>query len=85
MAFVTLMTSSRGRMIRVVAGIILMAVGLFVIRDTLGTVLALFALVPIAGGVLDFCLAGVVMGYPFRGAKAREQLARQRHVHDATA
>lgn len=79
MTFVTFMTSNRGRIMRVVAGIILMSMGLVVIKDTLGAVLALIALVPIAGGVFDFCLAGVLMGYPFRGAEAREQLAQERH------
>ena len=68
MNFVTFMTSSRGRMMRVIAGIVLMSIGLLVVKDTLGTVLALFALIPIAGGALDFCVAGFVMGYPFRGA-----------------
>lgn len=80
MAFVTLMTSNRGRIIRVIAGIILMSMGLIVIKDTAGTVLALIALIPIAGGVLDFCLVGVVMGYPFRGINAREQLVRERQT-----
>ncbi len=79
MTFVTFMTSSQGRIMRVIAGIVLMSIGLFVIKDTLGTILALIALVPIAGGVLDFCVAGVLMGYPFRGAKAREQLAQKQH------
>ncbi|MBZ0300164.1 MAG: DUF2892 domain-containing protein [Anaerolineae bacterium] len=78
MTFVTFMTSSRGRMMRVVMGIILMSIGLLVVKDTLGTVLALIALVPIAGGLFDFCVAGVVMGYPFSGEKAREQLGQER-------
>jgi hypothetical protein len=77
MAFVKLMTSSRGRALRVIMGIILMSVGLLVVKDTLGAVLALIAVVPIAGGLFDFCLAGGIMGYPLSGTKAREQLARQ--------
>jgi hypothetical protein len=79
MTFVTFMTSNQGRMMRVIAGIMLMSIGLFVIKDTPGTILALIALIPIAGGALDFCVAGVLMGYPFRGTNAREQLARERH------
>ncbi len=79
MTFVTFMTSNQGRMMRVIAGIVLASIGLFVIKDTLGTVLALIALVPIAGGVLDFCVAGFMLGYPFRGAKAREQLEQKQH------
>ncbi|MCB0188079.1 MAG: DUF2892 domain-containing protein [Caldilineaceae bacterium] len=79
MPFITFMTSYRGCIMRVVAGIALMSIGLVVVKGTLGTILALVALVPIAGGVLDFCLAGVLMGYPFRGAKAREQLTQEHH------
>lgn len=81
MTFITFMTSNRGRMMRVVAGIILMSLGFVVVKDTLGAVVALIALVPIAGGVFDFCLAGVLMGYPFRGAKARELLAQEQHTN----
>ncbi len=79
MIFITFMTSTRGRMMRVVAGIALMSLGLVVVKDTLGTVVAIIALVPIAGGVFDFCLAGVLMGYPFRGAKARELLTHEQN------
>lgn len=78
MTFIAFMTSNRGRMMRVVAGIVLMSMGLVVVKDTLGTILALIALVPIAGGILDFCLVGVLMGYPFRGAVARERLGQTR-------
>jgi hypothetical protein len=75
MKFITFMTSNRGRMMRIAAGLVLMIVGLFVIRDTAGTILAVAALVPIAGGVFDFCLAGLVLGYPLKGAEARRQIA----------
>ncbi|MCB9456781.1 MAG: DUF2892 domain-containing protein [Anaerolineaceae bacterium] len=81
MIFITFMTSAQGRMMRVIAGGILVSLGLVVLKDTLGTVVALIALVPIAGGVFDFCLAGVMMGYPFRGAKARELLAHEQHTN----
>lgn len=78
MAFVTFMTGNTGRMLRIIAGIVLMTVGVLVVKDTLGTVLSVVALIPIAGGLLDFCVVGAVLGYPFRGAAAREQLARER-------
>lgn len=79
MTFVAFMTSNRGRMMRVLVGIALMSVGLFSRKSTAGAVLALIALLPIAGGILDFCLAGVLLGYPFRGTEARERLAQERH------
>lgn len=79
MTFVAFMTSNRGRMMRVLFGIALMSVGLFSLKNTAGAILALIALLPIAGGVLDFCLAGVLLGYPFRGTEARELLTQERH------
>lgn len=79
MPFITFMTSNRGRMMRVIAGLVLMSVGLLVVKETLGMILALIALVPIAGGLFDFCLVGVLMGYPFRGAQAREQIAQEQY------
>ncbi len=77
MQLVKFMTSSKGRVARVIAGLVILTVGLAVIQGTLGLILALIALVPIAGGVFDFCLAGVALGYPFRGADARQKLAGQ--------
>lgn len=77
MTFVAFMTSKQGRAVRVIMGIILMSVGLLVVQDIPGIVLAVIAVVPIAGGLLDFCVAGFMMGYPFRGDKAREQLTRE--------
>lgn len=80
MEFVSFMTGTTGRMLRVVVGLILMAVGLLVVKGTLGTVMAVIALIPIAAGTLDFCMVGAVLGYPFRGAAARAQLARERQA-----
>ena len=79
MPFITFMTSNRGRMMRVIAGLVLMSMGLLVAKETLGLILALIALVPIAGGLFDFCLVGVLMGYSFRGAQAREQIAQEQY------
>lgn len=75
MAFVKFMTSTTGRAARVIAGLIILSAGLFVVQGAIGTVMAVVALVPIAGGLLDFCVAGVILGYPFKGAEARKQLA----------
>ena len=75
MPFIKFMTSGMGRAARVVLGLVIMSVGLFVVRGTLGAILAIVALVPISGGLFDFCLAGLAMGYPLSGAAARKQLA----------
>lgn len=75
MQFVKFMTSNKGRAARVIAGLVILTVGLAVVQGTLGLTLALIALVPVSGGVFDFCLVGVALGYPFRGADARQKLA----------
>ena len=77
MTLVKFMTSSKGRLARMLLGAILISLGQFVIKDTAGTVISILALIPIAGGVFDFCMIGAVLGYPFNGAKAREQLSQQ--------
>ncbi len=77
MRLVQFMTSPKGRMARIVMGSLLIALGLLIVKDTVGIVIALIGLIPISGGILDFCLAGYMLGYPFSGAKAREQLRRQ--------
>lgn len=74
MTFVKFMTSPQGRMMRVIMGIVLMSVGLLLVKDTLGIILALLAIVPIAGGLLDFCVAGLALGYPFSGKNARKRI-----------
>ncbi len=75
MQFVKFMTSGMGRGARIVLGIVIMFVGLMVVQGTFGTILAVVALVPISGGLFDFCLIGFAMGYPFRGPEARKQLS----------
>ena len=75
MNFIKFMTSGTGRAARVVLGLVIMSVGLFVVQGAVGTVMAIVALVPISGGVFDFCLAGLAMGYPLNGAEARKKLA----------
>lgn len=77
MTFIKFMTSPQGRLIRIIMGIVLMSVGLFIVKGTPGIILAVVALVPIAGGVLDFCMVGLVLGYPFSGKNARERIAEK--------
>lgn len=77
MNFVKLMTSPLGRGARIILGIVLISVGQLIVKDMIGNIISVVALIPIAGGVFDFCLAGLALGYPFNGAKAREQIANK--------
>ena len=75
MQFVKFMTSGMGRGARTVLGLVIMSVGLFVAQRTVGTILAVVRLVPLSGGVFDFCLIGFALGYPLKGVEARKKLA----------
>ncbi|MBP7686967.1 MAG: DUF2892 domain-containing protein [Thermoflexales bacterium] len=77
MKFVKFMTSGMGRGARIVLGIVILSVGLLVVQGTPGLIMAVVALIPIAGGVFDYCLVGAALGYPFWGAEARKKLAGQ--------
>lgn len=67
MAFVCFMRSFPGRLIRVVAGGALIAVGLFVIKDLGGLIVAAVGLVPLCAGIFNFCVFGPLMGLDFMG------------------
>jgi len=69
--FCTFMASAAGRVIRIVAGIALVALGLLVLKDTVGIVLAIVGLVPLAAGLFDFCVFAPLFGCPMSGPKIR--------------
>ena len=75
MQLVKFMTSGMGRAARIVLGLVILSVGLWVVQGTFGTILAVFGLIPLSGGVFDFCLIGYALGYPLKGAEARNKLA----------
>jgi Inner membrane protein YgaP-like, transmembrane domain len=71
MGFAQFMSSGLGRGLRIVAGIILIAVGLAVVGGTGGIVLAVIGLVPLVAGVFDVCLFAPLFGAPLKGADVR--------------
>lgn len=73
MAFAKFMAGSIGRGVRILAGIVLMAIGLFVMKDTAGIVVAVIGVVPILAGVLNVCLISPLIGAPFSGKAALNQ------------
>jgi hypothetical protein len=75
MQLVKFMTSGIGRVARIVLGLVVLSVGLWVVQGMFGTILAIFGLVPLSGGVFDFCMIGFALGYPLKGAEARKKLA----------
>ena len=69
--FVKFMASPAGRIIRIVAGIVLVALGLLVIHGVGGIIVAIVGLVPLIAGLFDFCVFAPLFGAPMSGPKIR--------------
>lgn len=69
--FVNFMASSTGRAARIIAGIVLIALGLLVIKETTGIIVAVIGLLPLAAGVFDFCVFAPLFGRPLSGPQIR--------------
>jgi hypothetical protein len=65
MEFARFMSSSFGRLLRIVAGIALVVVGLVAVHGTGGIILAIVGLVVAAAGLLNFCIFAPLFGGPF--------------------
>jgi hypothetical protein len=65
------MASGLGRATRIVAGVVLIAVGLLSIGGTPGYVVAAVGLVPLLAGLFDVCVFSRLFGGPFSGAAIR--------------
>ncbi len=75
MGFAKFMSSGAGRLLRIVAGLALILVGLMVVAGTWGIVIAVIGLVPFLAGIFDVCVIGkLFMGTPFKGAEVRAKI-----------
>lgn len=71
MAFAKMMASPLGRLIRIVAGIALVVIGLVSVQGVGGIVLAVIGVLPILAGVFNVCLVAPLIGAPFSGKATR--------------
>ena len=69
--FVSFLASSIGRIVRIVAGIALIALGFFVLQGTTGIIVAVIGAVPLLAGLFDFCIFAPLFGNPLSGSKIR--------------
>lgn len=69
MAFTNFMASTAGRALRIVAGAVLIVIGL--VSGGAGWILAVIGLVPLLAGVFDVCLFGPLLGQAFKGSDIR--------------
>jgi len=71
MMFAKLMASPGGRVIRIVAGIALIGGGVL-LQSPIGYGLAVVGVIPLAAGLLDFCLLAPLLGCPIAGRDIRD-------------
>jgi hypothetical protein len=69
--FVKFMASTSGRIVRIIAGLAFIALGLLLIHGAWGIVLAVVGLVPLVAGIFDFCVFAPLFGAPLSGPKIR--------------
>jgi hypothetical protein len=69
--FIRFMASTTGRIVRIVAGIALIAWGLLGLGGTTGIIVAVVGAVPLLAGVFDFCVFAPLFGNPLSGPKIR--------------
>jgi hypothetical protein len=63
-----------GRMVRIVAGLALIAIGLLWVHGVAGWILAVVGVVPLLAGSLDYCVFAPLFGLPFSGRQLRQTL-----------
>ncbi len=65
------LASANGRLIRVAAGLVLIAWGLFGLHGAIGTIIAVIGVVPFVAGLFDFCVFAPLFRLPLSGPKIR--------------
>ncbi len=73
MSFAKFMAGQAGRLLRIVAGVALVALGLFATTSPLNYILLVLGVVFVLVGVFNVCLLAPLMGLPLRG---KDVLAR---------
>ena len=69
--FVSFMASSTGRIVRIVAGFGLIALGFLGIGGAAGLAVAAIGLVPLIAGAVDICVFAPLFGCPINGPEIR--------------
>ncbi len=65
MEFARFMSSTYGRVLRIVAGLVLVLLGVVVVHGIGGILLAIVGLVPLVAGMFNFCFFAPLFGGPF--------------------
>jgi hypothetical protein len=65
------LAGTAGRVTRVIAGLVLIVIGLALIHGIAGWVVAIVGLIPLAAGLFDVCVFAPLLGMPFVGPRLR--------------
>jgi hypothetical protein len=68
------LANGTGRIVRIIAGLLLILIGLLWVQGTAGWILAIVGLVPLLAGAFDKCVFAPLFGLPFNGPQLREQV-----------
>jgi hypothetical protein len=71
MAFAKFMSSTVGRIVRIIAGLALIWLGFIAMGGTAGLIVGIIGIVPLAAGLLDVCLFAPLFGAPLSGKTIR--------------
>lgn len=71
------LASPAGRWVRIIAGIVLVILGILFIKGVGGWIVTLVGLVPLLAGIFDWCFFAPLFGLPFGGPKLRETLQKK--------
>lgn len=66
-----------GRAVRMVAGLALIAIGIWLVGGLWGWIVATIGLVPFGAGTLDKCVFAPLFGFPFDGQQLRHAEASE--------
>jgi type IV secretory pathway VirB2 component (pilin) len=69
------LASTTGRVVRIIAGLLLIALGILWIKGTGGWILGIVGLVPLLAGAFDKCVFAPLFGLPFDGPQLRKKVA----------
>jgi hypothetical protein len=74
--FFRFLASLTGRVVRAVAGLVLIALGVWLVRGAGGWILIVVGLVPLLAGVFDRCVFAPLFRLPFVGARLRRAVEK---------
>jgi hypothetical protein len=75
MGFAKFMSSGAGRILRIVAGLALILIGVLFAKGIVGLILIVVGAIPLIAGILDMCFIGALfLGTPLKGDDVRADM-----------